>query len=96
METNIPQQTFIERLYKNKRGEISLIQMPNFPLIVWLMTRLALFVIPTQYTHLTNVLTTLSFGALFTWAWLELFKGENYLRQVLGFVVLLSLIYSKV
>lgn len=25
-----------------------------------------------------------AFGALFTWAWQELFDGVNYFRQVLG------------
>ena len=34
------------------------------------------------------LLDTVAFGALFTWAWLELFDGVNYFRRALGLVVL--------
>nr|WP_223805582.1 hypothetical protein [Pseudanabaena sp. UWO310] len=40
-------------------------------------------------------LSLLAFGALFTWAWLELFDGVNYFRRLLGLLVLLLAIANS-
>ncbi len=41
-------------------------------------------------------LVWIAFGALFTWAWLEVFQGVNYFRRALGLVVLIETIIAKV
>lgn len=83
----LPQQTFIEKCYKNKEGKVTLGQRPNVPILVWLATSAVLLVLPTS-APLYGSLQVLAKGALFTWAWLELFYGATYLRRLFGFVVL--------
>lgn len=46
--------------------------------------------------HWSTLAQVLSYGALFTWAWLELFEGVNYFRRALGLTVLLVVILSAV
>jgi len=36
-----------------------------------------------------------AFGALFTWAWQEMFEGVNYFRRALGLVVLVGMLALK-
>jgi hypothetical protein len=84
---------FIDKCFKDKNGNVVLGQKPNLPIIVWLVTLiLKLFINGTLY----NIVDIIGFGALFTWAWLELFDGVNYLRRVFGFFVLLVLIISRI
>ena len=88
-------QSFIERCYKDSHGKVTLMQPPNVPLLVWLASRLGLYALPHHFLHARNLLEAASYGALFTWAWLEVFKGSNYLRQLLGLLVIISLIAGK-
>jgi hypothetical protein len=41
-------------------------------------------------------LDVIAFGAIFTWAWLELFDGVNYFRRALGATVLIGVIASRI
>jgi hypothetical protein len=86
-------QSFLEKCYKDKNGKITLAQAPNLPIIVW-VTTLLLHKITTGTA--ADVMAAISFGAIFTWAWMELFSGANYLRRVLGLVVLISTIMSTI
>jgi len=70
-----------------------LFQPPNLPLIVGLTAQLLSWILP--YGTLNFVAALVAFGALFTWAWLELFQGVNVFRRALGCAVLLWLIISK-
>lgn len=48
-----------------------------------------------QYSQVACIQTALdlvAFGALFTWAWQELFEGVNYFRRSLGLIGLITLI----
>lgn len=89
--TQPPGQTFIEKCYKNKEGQVTLGQRPNVPLVVWLCVRVVLLLLPTTWA-LYSSLEVLAAGALFTWAWLELFYGATYLRRLMGIVVLVFLL----
>lgn len=84
-------QTFIEKCYKDRHGKVTLAQKPNVPIIVWAICRIALLFVKTgeSTSTLHNTLDIVAFGALFTWAWLELFDGANYARRLLGLVVLI-------
>lgn len=86
------QQSFLEKCYKDASGRVVLFQAPNLPIIVWLVTLVLSKLFVSGSVH--DMLRVISFGALFTWAWLELFSGSNYLRRVLGFVVLVVTIFS--
>ncbi|OGL30887.1 hypothetical protein A3F37_00400 [Candidatus Saccharibacteria bacterium RIFCSPHIGHO2_12_FULL_41_12] len=67
-------------------------QVPNLPLIVWFVALLLARVTAGQWHALFSVV---SFGALFTWAWLEIFHGTNMFRRILGVVVMSLTIINK-
>lgn len=81
-------------MFEDDKGNLTLAQKPNLPIVIWAVARLLQFVF-TNGTFAT-LLETISFGALFTWAWLELFKGDTPFRRIVGFVVITATIYSKI
>ena len=85
--------TLFDRTFRDSQGQIVLAQMPNLPIIIWLTTTL-LNLIPTN-SNIHTGLDAIAFGSLFTWAWLEIFQGVNYFRRVLGLVVLIGAIASR-
>lgn len=89
MENNL-----FDRTFRDSKGDIVLAQPPNLPILVWLAATLLNF-IPMSGSIQVG-LDAIAFGALFTWAWQELFQGVNYFRRALGFVVLIALISSKI
>lgn len=86
--------TFVDKTFRDNDGNIVIAQMPNLPLIVWIVTSL-LALIFTSGT-INTVLNVLANGSLFTWAWLELFQGVNYFRRALGLAVLIGMIALKI
>lgn len=85
-----------KHLYKkcfcDEKDNVVLFQLPNIPFIVWFSS----FVLSSITTGtIQKALEAISFGALFTWAWLEVFKGTNYFRRVLGMIVLVVIIYNR-
>ncbi|CAD5911198.1 hypothetical protein [Planktothrix agardhii] len=85
--------TLFDKVFRDSEGKIILAQMPNPPLIVWIVASLLKIVFTTGKINLG--LDIIAFGSLFTWAWEELFQGVNYFRRILGFLVLVGLIASK-
>lgn len=86
--------TLFNQVFRDSEGKIVLAQMPNLPLIVWIVASLLKILLTTGKINMG--LDVLAFGSLFTWAWEELFQGVNYFRRTLGFLVLFSLIVSKI
>jgi hypothetical protein len=80
-------------IFRDQEGKIVLAQMPNLPLIIWIVASLLKIIFTTGKINIG--LEALAFGALFTWAWEELFQGVNYFRRTLGLFVLIALIASK-
>ena len=81
-----------DALFKDKQGNIVILQLPNVPISVWLgCTVLAKFISSPATVH--HIFEAVGFGALFTWAWLEISQGTTYFRRILGSVVL---VYSVV
>ena len=78
---------------KNKKKFV-IVQKPNLPLIVWFVA-LIISKLPLHLL-LVKILELISFGAIFTWAWLEIFFGVNYFRRILGGVVMLVIIYIRI
>jgi hypothetical protein len=85
--------TLFDKVFRDSEGKIVLAQMPNLPLIVWIVASLLKIIFTTGRINLG--LDIIAFGSLFTWAWEELFQGVNYFRRVLGLLVLVGLIASK-
>ncbi len=86
--------TLFDKVFRDREGKIVLAQMPNLPLIVWIVTSLLKLVFTTGKINIG--LEVIAFGSLFTWAWEELFQGVNYFRRALGLLVLVSMIASKI
>jgi len=85
-------QTFIDKCYKDKSGKVVIVQSPNIPIIGWLICKLLGYMSFSE-----RILTGVAFvgtALLFTWAYLELTSGVNYLRRLLGFAILLMLIIA--
>lgn len=85
--------TLFDKTFRDSEGNIVIAQPPNLPLLVGLTATLLKLVVTTGNIHTS--LDTVAFGALFTWAWLELFEGVNYFRRTLGLIVLIGLIVSR-
>lgn len=92
--TEQSKRTFLDKCVKNKQGKLTVFQTPNAPIIVGL-TSLILARL-TEPGKFNTFLELLSFGALFTWAWLEIFSGVNYLRRAFGAVILIVLLTNRI
>ncbi|MGM3306049.1 hypothetical protein ACSQ6I_08715 [Anabaena sp. WFMT] len=86
--------TLLNQVFRDSEGKIVLAQMPNLPLIFWIVASLLKIIFTTG--KINTGLDLLAFGALFTWAWEELFQGVNYFRRTLGFLVLVGLMALKI
>lgn len=81
--------TFTDKCFKDKDGNLALTEQANLPLIVAVVSAIPALLLGG---NVFGVLTSLvSFGAFFTWAWLEIFDGVNYFRRALGVLVMLGL-----
>lgn len=83
----------VKKLLEDKNGRIVIAQRPNPPLIVGLTASVLGFV--PLLARLHELLSWLAFGALFTWAWLEIFDGACLFRRLLGVVVMLLLLVGR-
>jgi hypothetical protein len=90
----IRENTLFDKVFRDSEGKIVIAQPPNLPLIVWIAASLLKLLVTTGKINLG--LDLVAFGALFTWAWEELFQGVNYFRRALGLIVLVGLMASKI
>jgi hypothetical protein len=86
--------TFFNQVFRDRHGKIVMAQMPNLPLIVWIVASLLKLIVTTG--KINTGLDLIAFGSLFTWAWGELFQGVNYFRRTLGLIVLIGLVALKI
>ena len=82
--------------FKDKHGKIVIAQRPNSPLIGFLLSWLLSIFWPQQQQQIIFLLNMLTFGFIFTWAWLEISDGVNYFRRLLGVIVLVFVLWSRV
>ena len=85
--------TAFDKAFRDNEGNIALFQKPNLPALTGLTATLLSFT-PIS-GELRAGVEAVAYGALFTWAWLELFQGVNYFRRSLGLTVLLLLVATK-
>jgi hypothetical protein len=84
---------FFDDFFRDRNGEIVIIQPPNIPILVWFTASVLKLVFKTGQINLG--LEILETGSLFVWSILELFQGVNYFRRSLGAIVLVCLLVSK-
>lgn len=94
LQLKMMETTLVDKTFRDSNGEIVLAQMPNLPLIVWIVASLLALVFTSG--KINTVLDVLANGSLFTWAWMELFQGVNYFRRALGLAVFVGIIGSKI
>jgi hypothetical protein len=82
----------ISKFFKTKDNKIVIFQFPNIPIILFIIFYLLSLVFNKNMTG--DIFRALYFGFLFTWCYLEIFQGVNYLRRVLGFTVLILSVIS--
>ena len=82
----------IRRFFEDRHGRIVLWQWPNLPLWTWAAATLCARILEGR-PH--DVAALIAFGALFTWAWLELFAGVSPFRRMIGAVVIVASIASR-
>ena len=82
--------TLFDRTFRDSEGHIVIAQMPNLPVLTGLTAILLQFLLPSG--NLQTAFGLVGFGALFTWAWQEIFEGVNYFRRALGLIGLVGLI----
>ena len=76
-------------------GQITLAQLPNWPLVVWFLASAVMWVGQPQ-GRVRDVLVVLASSALALWAGVELLRGVNPFRRLLGLAALGSLVVSIV
>ncbi|WP_445631255.1 hypothetical protein [Nostoc sp. DSM 114167] len=86
--------TLVDKTFRDSSGKIVVAQMPNPPLILWIVASLLTLVFTSG--KINTVLDFVANGALFTWAWMELFQGVNYFRRALGLAVLIGMIAYRI
>ena len=94
IENKLMEDTLFDRTFCDGEGNVVIAQLPNLPLIIWIVASLLKLIVTTGKINLG--LDLVAFGTLFTWAWEELFQGVNYFRRALGLIVLVGVIASKI
>jgi hypothetical protein len=74
---------------RDKRGRVVMFQAPNLAIKVGIVALLLAWPFTGRWQHLA---TMVSFGAFFTWAWMEVFQGASKFRQGLGVLGMLLLL----
>ncbi len=74
-----------DRFWRDKDDRIVIVQVPNVWLIIWIVLEIiSLF----ASSHRTELITWwLASAALGVWSLLEIFRGDNYFRRVLGLCI---------
>lgn len=87
------QRSFSERFWEDRYGNFVVWQKPNIWLWTWIVTVFANLFLPGGFIH--EVIGWISLIALIIWAILEVFRGVNYFRRIIGVLVLLLLVVVR-
>jgi hypothetical protein len=80
-------------IWYDKRGNLVVWQRPN----VWLISWAALTVLSLLFSgRVADIFTWVASGALIVWATLEISKGANYFRRILGVLVLVYAVLTLI
>lgn len=74
-----------DKFWKDDHGRVVIWQMPNAYLIAWVVLTIASL---ATTNHLSDILAGTAAIVLAVWAGLEIFRGVNYFRRLLGLLVL--------
>lgn len=80
-----------DKFWKDKHGDVVIWQMPNPFLIGWAVLTILCLVTGGKTSDVFGGLGDVS---LVIWSFLEIFKGVNYFRRLLGVIVLIFAVAS--
>ena len=87
---------FLDWMFRSRKtGRITLAQLPNWQLVVWLLASAGIRLGHPQ-GRARDVLVVLASAALALWAGDEVLRGVNPFRRILGVAVLAWLAFSLV
>ncbi len=84
--------TFFDKIFKDKDGKIVIWQNPNIALWGWIIFTILTYIV--KRGRINKGSQSLASAFLFTWAYLEVLKGDSIFRRVLGAVVLINIVVS--
>lgn len=85
-------ETFSDRFWLDKDGNLSIIQKPNLLLTVWAATVMVQILLGAS-NQLSQISKAIGAVSLLIWAILEAIKGVSYFRQLLGIFVLILMAF---
>jgi hypothetical protein len=85
--------TWFDRFFRDKNGNIVIVQPPNLPIMVWAIANVLQLIFRTEIIN--TGLETISLIAIVIWSLAEIFQGVTNFRRVLGAIVLIATIVSK-
>lgn len=75
----------VVKIFKDPSGKVVIWQSPNLPLIGWILCKIVAFVVDNA--RLESSLSLFGSALLLIWAYLEIRKGANGFRRILGAIV---------
>jgi hypothetical protein len=90
---NLDLENLWDNLWRDKEGRVVVWQTPNVFLIAWVVLTIVSLVVTGKAA---DIFSWLGLAALFIWSLLEIFKGVNYFRRILGLVVLVFAVLSLI
>lgn len=82
-----------DKVWRDDRGRIIIWQNPNPPLYIWAGATILAKLIQNGVLH--NLFEATAFIALLVWSLLEILRGVNIFRRVLGAVVLIVSLLAR-
>ena len=86
--------SFWDKFWRDERGHDVIWQRPNKLLIIWFTASVINVIL--RGGVIENVLGWIGLIAILLWSALELAWGVNYFRRLLGFCVLVIVIFSRI
>ncbi len=85
--------TFSQKFWEDTHGRVVVWQKPNIWLTTWFIAMVIGWFLPNGWSE--KFLSFVSLFAIIIWSILELTKGVNYFRRLLGLLILLTLVVSR-
>lgn len=93
IDTAEPEPARRKTFWRDTDGKVVVGQAPNLPLVGWLVFAALAWI--SGGDHWRSGSGFISSAFLFTWAYLEVTQGVNYFRRLVGLVVLLLVVGSR-
>lgn len=85
-------ETFSDRFWLDKDGNLSVAQKPNLPLIIWALS-IGVQIVLGVGSPISGVVKIIGSIAILIWAILEVYSGVSYFRKLLGLCVLIIMAF---